>query len=93
MLEGERGAVEQLQSSIRRDARHAQVTDVEECWREERWFSNWSLQYVGRSNFFSQLLGAIDLGAGRQDTLAAADVQQLFAGYARELNNPNDERR
>lgn len=89
LLEGERAAVEELQASIRGDVRHAQVTDIEERFRKDRWFGNWSLQYVGRSNFFSRLLSAIELGADRQNPLAAADVQQLFAGYAREPDKPN----
>jgi len=56
ILEGSRAAVEELMVSIKRDARHQDVTVVEWIDIESRRFPDWSMAYSGPSAYVDRHL-------------------------------------
>jgi hypothetical protein len=56
LLEGPRGAVEQLRASILRDDRHCNVQTVLEETIEGRRFEGWSLAYAGPSRLVGHVV-------------------------------------
>jgi len=85
VLEGPRGRIEELMTSIERDPRHRDVEVLEVTDIQERCFAKWSLAYAGPSLFVDQHLRP--LVEKREDVLASPrrliDLMQEFISPSR----------
>jgi len=75
ILEGPRGAIDELMDSIRRDRRHERVEVAQDRSVAARQFSHWTLAYSGASVFADRLIGALATGGSEKPT--AHDLKRL----------------
>ena len=59
VLEGPKGALDTLMTSIRRDARHEQLTVLHETAIDDYKFPGWTLAYHGGASYMDQQVSAL----------------------------------
>jgi len=82
-LEGDEAAVGEIMASIARDARHRDVTILDESPAKARRFSGWSLVYLGHSTFASATVERALAERGAADGFALHSLVKLLEELAR----------
>lgn len=84
VLEGSRGAVDELMDSIHRDPRHERVEVVQDRSSNERQFPDWTMAYSGGAVFAERLIGALATeSAERPDAQHLRRLVAFMRAFAR----------
>lgn len=78
LLEGSEAGIHDLQRSIMRDPRHADITTVLNEAGATRMFEDWSLLYATSSRFLGRILDIIELGRPWQELLPMRELTAVF---------------
>lgn len=86
IIEGERLAVDELIAAIQQDARHTELKIAERMDIEQRRFSDWSMAYMGPSQFVSrQVLQLLDQSNAERTYRAAKWMSDLMAEFSNSI--------